>query len=184
MTARTMPTMPDWTAGQRVTGAGLQQITTYARFWTSPPMFRMYQTIAQSIPNATDTQITCDTVSGGGYDTDSGRAAGTPWSYVIPVGMTGRWEFDLCAQFSGNAAGTRQTKLFVNGVLAIGTLADGMAGPAGISTGYPLTVTIPVNSGDSIGLYAYQTSGGALNSNVGGNIDSYLEGRLVSLASP
>jgi hypothetical protein len=49
MAARSVPTMPDWTFQEEITSSLLNQITTYSRFWASPPMFRMYQSAVQSL---------------------------------------------------------------------------------------------------------------------------------------
>lgn len=181
MTARTLPTMPNWLAGQKLTATLLNQITTYTQFWADPPMFSMYQSIAQSIPNAADTQILMDTSE---HDTDSGRLSSSPYSYTIPAGMTGRWRFVACVKFGGNSTGIRQTKLFKNGSLVNAAQASCQAGPATDFTGPVLSREFPCNAGDVIAVYGYQNSGGALNTNVGGSLNSYFEGQLVSLANP
>lgn len=181
MATRTIPTLPNWTAGMRVTGANLAAMVSYQQFWANPPMFSMYQIVAQSIPNATDTQVLMDSNE---HDTDSGRSGSSPYSYTIPSGMTGRWRFTCCVKFGGNATGIRQTKLFKNGTLVNAAQSAGQAGPATDFTGYVLSREFLCNSGDVIAVYGYQNSGGALNTNVGGSLNSYFEGQLVSLANP
>lgn len=181
MAARTIPTLPTWTAGMRVTGTNLASMVSYQQFWANPPMFSMYQAVVQSIPNAADTQVLMDS---GEHDTDSGRSSSSPYSYTIPSGMTGRWRFTCCAKFGGNATGIRQTKLYKNGTLVNAAQAAAQAGPAGDFTGLVLSREFLCNAGDVIAVYAYQNSGGALNTNVGGNLNSFFEGQLISLASP
>lgn len=180
MAARTVPTMPDWTLNQEITSSLLNQITTYNRFWANRPMFRMYQAVAQSIPTGADTQMTMDTVD---YDTDSGRAGSSPWSYVIPVGMTGRWRYTILYSSLANATGARQPKLYKNGALVTGGYTGAQASPATAGHGAQLVITLACNAGDVMGAYAWQNSGGPLNTIVGVQC-SVFEGVLESLASP
>lgn len=177
MAARTLPTMPDWSLDQEITSALLNQVTTYARFWANRPMFRMYQSGAQSIPSGTATQIACDTPV---WDTDSGRSIVNPYNYVIP--FNGRWTFHGAAVFSPNSTGARVAFIYQNGAPV--TAASVPYGNAGtINAGAFITVTIACSIGDTIGLYGYQSSGIALNTSSAGQL-SYLEGKLESLASP
>jgi hypothetical protein len=177
--ARTVPTLPTWLAGQKITSTLMNQITTYGQFWANPPMFRMYQSIAQSVPNAVYTQITMDALD---YDTDSGRAAGTPWSYTIPAGMSGRWTFNWKVGWAINATGARLESLYRNGVAV--TAEQSSATNAGASRTADVAAsatTIAVNAGDVMSVWAFQESTAALNTDAG---QSFFEGRLVSLASP
>lgn len=180
MTARTVPTMPTWTFQEEITSTLLNQITTYTQFWANPPMIRMYQAVSQSVPNITYTQLTLDTLV---YDTDSGRGTSTPWSYTIPVGMTGRWQWSFASAWASNTTGFRVAALYQNG-----SQVSQMILPPASASGTDLagrTVTIPCSAGDVIALYGYQSSGGALSTDVGtAGSASYLEGRLVSLANP
>jgi hypothetical protein len=180
MAARIVPTMPDWTSRQLTTSALLEQITTYVRFWANPPMFRMYQSIAQSIPNNAFTQLTLDTPD---YDTDSGRSGISPYSYTIPAGMTGRWRFTIKNSLAVNATGMRLGQLYKNGVGL--PQPQKFEVPNGSFPGQVLiTVTIPVSAGDVMAAYVWQniTGGGALNTDT--TTPSYFEGQLVSLATP
>jgi hypothetical protein len=178
VTARTLPTMPTWTAGQEITSTLLNQITTYATFWANPPKFRMYQSVTQSIPDSTPTQITMDVSS---WDSDSGRQGATPYNYVIP--FAGRWRFTALALFNGNATGERQTLIYQNGAVTQG-LGTGPNNGAGFGAGYIACVELACNVGDTIGVWAYQTSGAGLGTHVTGNQTSYFEGQLMSLANP
>ena len=179
MAARTIPTLPTWTAGMRVTGANLAAMVSYQQFWADPPMFRMYQAVAQSINNSTYTQITCDTSE---YDTESGRSGSSPYSYTIPTG--GRWQFTGMISWSGNATGVRIAALFKNGSQINGANCSEQAAPAANATNVIVSATVAVTAGDVIGLYGWQSSGGALNTQVGNSFPPFFEGRLISLASP
>jgi hypothetical protein len=175
--------MPSFLAGQKLTAALLNQIGTYNTFWANPPMFRMYQAVAQSIPNATNTQVKMDTGTGGGaWDTDSGRSGTTPYSYTIPVGMGGRWRFTWAVEWAFNAVGARVAVLYQNGVPVTGDTDDVAANndfTSEIGTG-----TVLVTAGDVMSVWGYQNSGGALNTAAAGQFSSFFEGQLVSLASP
>lgn len=178
MVARTVPTLPTWLAGQKITSTLLNQISTYGQFWADPPMFSMHQVSTQSIGNATYTQITMDTPD---WDTDSGRAVGNPYSYTIPAGMTGRWQFTFKIGWATNAAGNRLGALYKNGAIIqngeVGYIAPGAAN----NPEYGTTVTVVCNAGDVMAVYGYQSSGGALSTQT---LDSFFEGRLISLATP
>lgn len=179
MAARTIPTLPTWTAGRRVTGASLAAMVSYQSFWANPPMFRAYQAVAQSIPNTTDTQITLDTKD---YDTDSAWSSSTPYNITIPTGLGGRWTFTWSAATAINATGARISYLKKNGTRISGETV-GAAPGNDISQAFG-TVTVAVTAGDVIGLWLWQNSGGALNTSANANSMSSLEGRLISLASP
>lgn len=182
MSARTVPPVPSWFAGQKLNAAGLNGISTWQNFWANRPMFRMYQAVAQSVPSAAWTQITMDTLD---YDTDSGRALGSPWSYTIPVGMSGRWRFTYKTAWTANATGFRSVGLYINGNQATGT-NNFTSAVSGVSTfAIGPTETFRVNAGDVINVWGYQSTAGALNTGVGGTPDySYFEGVLDSLATP
>lgn len=179
MTARPVPPIPNWFAGQKMTATLLNQIATWQQFWDDPPMFRMYQAGTQSPANNTWTQITMDSLE---YDTDSGRAGGTPWSYTIPAGMTGRWCFEACVSWSANATGPRLTAIYKNGSQINGANFTGV-GTAAAQTNVFGSVKVAANAGDVISVWGFQGSGGGLATNVGSS-GSYFEGELLSLASP
>ncbi len=178
MSARTLPTLPSFGTLSVATSAELNAICTYQAFWANPPMFQMYQNTVQSIPTSTFTQITMDTPV---WDTDTGRALTTPFSYVIP--FYGRWEFKFGASDSINSAGSRISALYKNGVAVTPSqTTEPTSSTITIDmTGRPVTVLC--NIGDVMGVYGWQSSGGALNTDTGAGA-SYFEGKLVSLASP
>jgi hypothetical protein len=181
MAARTMPTMPNFTANMELTSSIMNQITTYVTFWANPPDFRMYQGTVQTPATGSLVQITMDTSE---YDSDSGRGAGTPWSYTIPLGMAGRWTFTACVAWNANATGMRATVLYQNGAQAPGAYVAIPASPAGFVTAAIVTATLPVNAGDTIAVYGSQSSGGGLATFSSAGIYSYFEGRMEGLGSP
>lgn len=184
MTARTMPTLPTFAANATLTSGQMTQLTTWMNFWANPPMFKMYQTVAQSIPTGAFTQITMDTSA---WDTDSGRAAASPWSYTIPTGFSGRWTFRWKVGFAVSSTGVRMSALYQNGSAVTGGQNDEQS----VSTASRTTdlaasgITISVAAGDVMTVWGFQDSGGALNTDVGSaSASSYFEGQMESLANP
>lgn len=179
MAARTVPPVPAFLAGQKLTATGLNQIGTWMLFWSDPPMFRMRQSVAQSIPNGTVTQILMDTPD---WDTDSGRSVSSPYSYTIPVGMGGRWRFTWGISWFANATGSRIAILYRNGSPALGDTDDVAADND--FTAEAMAATVLVNAGDVMSVWGYQNDGASLNTQVNAQFTSFFEGRLVSLANP
>lgn len=181
MAARTVPVMPSFLAGQKLTATLLNQVGAYATFWANPPMFRMVQSIAQSVPNTTYTQITMDTSL---WDSDSGRAGGTPYAYTIPVGMSGRWQFTVKVEWAPNATGTRLCTVARNGATDSTVEIADPTTSATYTPGTATVATLAVNAGDVMSPWGYQDSGGALNTASGASGKSFFEGRLISLGNP
>lgn len=85
---------------------------------------------------------------------------------TVPVGLAGRWSFSYGVSFPANGAGIRSAVLRKNG----GSDVNDLVGSAtfGVGTAATLTSlhaerTVELAEGDYIELYAYQSSGGALN---------------------
>lgn len=179
MAARSMPTMPSFFAGQKLTATVLNLVGSYAVFWANPPDFRMHQSVTQSVPNTAWTQITCDTPD---HDSDSGRASGTPYSYVIQVGMTGLWSFGWSLPWASNATGARAANLYRNGTAASTYTITPASSTTATCNG---TVDrILCNAGDTMALYGWQSSGAALGTFIAADSVPAFWGRLDSLANP
>lgn len=178
MTVRTVPVSPNFFAGQKLTGTIMNQISTVQNFWANKPMFRMHQSVAQSISNATITQVTMDVSD---YDTDTGRNTSSPYSYVIPVGMTGRWRFTVHIPMSSGTNAEHDVYVIRNGSPVVSSQLTDMVSAL---TSELVTLTVPVNAGDVMGAAVFQQTGGAESTFVGTNIMPTFEGELVSLASP
>lgn len=173
--------MPSFLAGQKLTAALLNLIGAYALFWANPPMFRMYQTVAQTLTTGAFTQILCDTSD---YDTDSGRSDSSPYSYTIPVGMSGRWKFTGAVSYASSGTANRLAAIYRNGTQITGLNEQVQASSNGLTVASASYAEVSVNAGDVIALYGYQGSGGNLATAVSSGWNSYFEGRLVSLANP
>lgn len=179
MTARSVPVMPNFFAGQKLTGTLLNQVGTYGTFWASKPMFRMHQGTTQPVPNSAWTQITCDTLD---YDTDSGRNIATPWSFVIPIGMTGRWSFGWSIPWVSNTTGSRGANLYRNGNAASTYPFIPAASGSGVTSGW--VDRIACNAGDVMALYGFQSSGGSLATFIAADAMPTFWGSFESLATP
>lgn len=179
MTARTLPVPPNWFAGSKLTASAMNGLTNTANFWADPPSFRMRQTVVQSVANSTDTQITCDFSQ---WDSDTGRASGSPYNYTIPAGWGNgmRWTFEYCVCFNASGGGTRWAFLKQNGT----GVADSRFQIAGAADPICVggTCSLIVNSGDTIALWGGQTSGAALSTS-SSNL-SFLGGWLHGLGTP
>lgn len=180
MAARTMPTMPTWLAGQKITSTLLNQGTTYAQFWADPPSFRMYQSTNQAFTTGVEQQLTCDTPL---WDSDAGRSGTTPYSYTIPAGWGSgmRWTFSYSSCWTASATGTRWIYLKVNGTAVINSRFQIPGGGDPVTVGGTCSTTC--NSGDVVAVWTGQSSGGNLATSIANN-NSFFEGWLHGLGSP
>lgn len=179
MTVRVLPTIPSFAPGP-LSSASLNTLANAVAFSLNMPAFRMYQTVAQSIPNTTFTQAICDTLD---YDSDNGRSGVSPYTYTIPSNLTGRWNFSAIGGFVSNGSGFRIAVFYKNGAVVNTTqvAAQPVSAAAATTDVAEASETFFCNAGDQIGLYLYQTSGGALNTDAGHVV---FQGRLESLANP
>lgn len=179
MAARLLPTLPTFAPGP-LASTQLTALATYAAFWANPPSFRAEQhSTVQSIPNSANTQVICETTI---HDSDSGLSLVSPFSYVIP--FAGAWDFFGGVGLAGSAVGIRAPSIGQNGVYING--AAPILTPPSTNTLCDVAATgVPCNVGDVIGLYMYQTSGGALGTYIiAPQQYSWFSGRLTSLQTP
>lgn len=122
---------------------------------------RMYRSTDQSIPNATLTQIT---FSAARWDTDTLTSGGTQFT----IQRAGAYRITAQVRFAANATGQRIVYIRLNGstFLAIDSRQA-------VTGGNPTDVTVPAEyelaAGNTVQLYVYQDSGGALNVTSAGN---------------
>lgn len=185
MVARAVPPIPSFAFQEAPTSGKINQFGIYLSWWSNRPMFRMYQSASQSVPNNAFTQILMDVGTGAAaWDTDSGRAATSPWSFVIPVALSGRWNFRWKVGFATNTTGARLSALYQNGAVATG----GQMSEAAATTSTDIvaaSMTVLCNAGDTMAVYGLQTSGAALLTDVGNaGAVSFFEGSFESFASP
>lgn len=180
MTARVLPTIPTFVPGP-LSSASLNTLANAVAFVLNIPSFRMYQSVAQNLPNATWTQLALDTQD---YDSDGGRSGISPYTYTIPSNLAGRWTFNYGGSAASNTTGVRDHALYKNGAPVPASQANTSFPVAAAASMSPRPQTIYCAAGDQIALYMYQNSGGTLATDVTANNVPYLEGRLVSLGNP
>lgn len=181
MSARTLPTLPNFPATSELTSTQLNQLAAYQSFWANPPAFRAEQHAAQNVTNATNTQITCETTI---HDSDSGLSPSSPYTYVVP--FAGIWDFSGGVSQASNTTGLRIPMIYQNGA-AVNGAAPGYVPGASLMLYNTLAPGITCNVGDTIALYLYQSSGSTLATSGASATSgqySWFSGHLVSLASP
>jgi len=130
---------------------------------------RIYQTVAQSIPDNTTTVLTLGAES---YDTHNLWTSGTPTRLIIPAGLGGMWQVTACVAYVANATGTRHARVHKNGALANRQTMQALA-TAGNSSVVVTTDLLRLVAGDYLELVAFQNSGAALNT-VAGEINVWI----------
>jgi hypothetical protein len=124
------------------------------------PYAYIRQTVAQSIPNATFTSVTMNF-----EDLDNFAGHTTTSRYTIPV--DGVYWHAGGAGFASNATGSRQCRWALNGGSMSSSYGPGFD-PSVTSIAIARTMMQRYVAGDYIELQVYQSSGGALNTNVVG----------------
>lgn len=119
---------------------------------------KLRNSVVQSIANATETNLSFDTVL---YDTDGFYSAAAPTRLTIPVGKDGRYLAGTSLEFASNAVGRRLYILYLNGTEPI-AVSQTSAVSAGDSEGC-LTAVWNAAAGDFITSRVLQSSGAALN---------------------
>lgn len=159
--ARTVPVSVTETPGNSLTAALWNaQVKATIDFLTSPPRFKGYATVAQSIPNNAFTSLSLDAEL---WDSDGGHSTVSATSrYVCQV--AGTYAVVGAASIVGNATGGRGVQITVNGNAITGT--ELLTNNNGTGSWSGQTVCeVPLNVGDYVEVQAYQNSGGALNTN-------------------
>ena len=180
-----MPVVP---GSHTVTGtvATTSEMNSFFRdpinFLLAPPIAELRQTVAQSLTNATFTAITFDTedvdkdVSGaGGHSTSVNTSRFTavyPGWYQVSGGVG----------FANNLTNVRITHIRVNGTTLNGSRQLMTAANSGINaTMVPVrTKHVFLNVNDYVEVWAFQDSGGALNTDVNAETQSTMTVRWVS----
>jgi hypothetical protein len=133
--------------------------------WVSapnPPYMHLRQTTVQSIPNATFTDISFQTED---LDNFNSHSAGTPTRFISQ--REGVYVFAGGGTFASSVAGARAARWAANGAAVPGGQNQGSQGSVTNWVGAP-TIMRRMVVGDFMTLQAYQSSGGALNTNVTG----------------
>ena len=150
-----------WTAATQVSSSGLSStIQDTLNFLNYPPMFRTYQQLSTSIPNTTVTAVPLAAISSANGDVDSYSAwKGATSTYTVPI--SGVYLAHAMVEWSINSTGNRQCGLIINGTDYYGpNYKAATSGSAGTSSTF--TRLLDLEAGDTVQVFAYQTSGGSL----------------------
>ncbi|MDH6116920.1 hypothetical protein ABH930_000339 [Kitasatospora sp. GAS204A] len=161
-----VPAPPIRAAGSRVTATTYEaDITDAVNFLANPPIFEGYQSAAQSIPNTTLTAIGINTTL---TDTYTGHDNVTNNSrYTCQLAVPGWYLVIVSLGFVASATGSRLIEIHKNGT-AIKLIQSGTdCSHTDINAAIQCTAIIQLVATDYVEGYAYQSSGGALNTNPG-----------------
>lgn len=157
-----VPTVPDWTAGQRVLASQLEQLTTAIRFGQNPPIALLYQSATQTFSNNTNAAVALDATA---WDTASGHnnaTNNTRYTAVYP----GTYNVTGHVSWPQNATGARQLEIYKNGSV-YNTGSQIFAGQSTNWTAHETTVEVAMVVGDYVEMWVEQLSGGSLTLNSG-----------------
>jgi hypothetical protein len=135
--------------------------------------------VAQGITNGgSGSAVTMATVV---RDTDGFFSVGSPTILTVPANLGGLYQVQGGVIFNANATGVRALFVYVNGSIAY-QFANNTSPDAGDKISLTGVVDLKLNAADTVGLFAYQTSGGSLNTQGAGNQASFLTLRCVGAA--
>lgn len=158
----TVPSMRTWTDGEVITATMMNENFRDPAEWLvndKPHGFARQLSATTSIPNATWTSVVWDFED---VDTD-GSMTGATWNHynVLTAGyylVTGH------LNWSANSTGSRAARLTLNGSIIPGAYESTLA--TTVATGLTVTALVACSVGDDIALQGWQTSGGALSTNL------------------
>lgn len=156
--ALSVPSQRTWAAAYKVTAADLNaNVRDAVNFVLNPDAAQAHQGTVQSIPNATNTAVTLDTLDANYNNALWVNSATTKFTIV----NAGTYRLSGMVSFAGNATGVREAFFRVNGTTQLNTPV--LPGNANVVTVAVPPTRIHLNAGDYVELCCYQNSGGALN---------------------
>ena len=166
--AKTYNTISTFTAGQVLTAAQMNDLGENSNNYRVPPICRVRRASAQSIANNTQRLMNWDTQD---IDTDEMFAASDT---VITIKTAGVYLVTACVGFALNTTSTRGVAIVHNPVLSGSGDSTNVTSGTRIALNFldrsPDTATHVVATtalefavNDTIGIVAYQNSGGSLN---------------------
>jgi hypothetical protein len=167
---RTVPSPPTETPGLFQTSALFNaQVRDLNNFTLAVPVFRGYQTSAQSCTNAAWVSVTMDVET---LDSDAGHSTVTNTNRYTPT-VPGTYLVMGTVAFAGSATTQRAARLTLNGTVIVGAAAAGACGSSWwCGTAMDL---IPCNgTTDWVEVQASQDSGGTINTYTGTDFNSAL----------
>lgn len=121
---------------------------------------KVVQTAAQAIPDSAATPVQFDAAAvfddGGLYHPGTSRTN-------LVIAVAGRYRLAAALDFAGDVSGIRQAAIRVNGA-DVGHDTQNASTNVAVVASLDATCTmVQLNAGDVVSLFAYQNSGGALN---------------------
>jgi len=164
-----VPTLAPESPGNYITSAlWAANVYNSQTFLLNPPMWEVWQSVGQgNVATSTAVQITFTSVT-----TDSYSAYSTATStYTVP--LAGWYWINSSVHWASNTAGIRYTRIYQNGI-GTSTMAStsGGSGVVSASIGGPVLCA----AGDTLQIWGYQSSGGALAPQSGGGFTSWFAG--------
>jgi len=153
--------------GYLLYGARVSGVATWVP-WPGSFMARLRQTVAQSIPSSTGTNITLNTA-------DFNRLSGWTGGSRFTAPIAGTYEFTGAISFAGNATGYRSALWKINTAYAFDSGQNGSpaGGSATVAVARPFIIAL--QPGGFVELTAYQTSGAALLTDVGNTLQTGMQ---------
>ena len=174
-----VPVLPPIATGI-LTSSTLSAIEAASLFLQKPPTAELVQIVAQSIPNATFTALTFTShlvdqdYLGGLMHSDSVNTSRATANYPGEYLVSGTYST------AANATGVRGVQWAVNGTAVNNSGSNETSVTANIANVVAVTMRVYLNIGDYVELQAFQSSGGALLTNVGSGNASRLSIGWVS----
>lgn len=163
-----VPSVRDWSTGDKITANRLDEISTALSWLLDPPTVNAYRNAALNAADNTQTLVSLDSED---YDTASFHSTSTnPSRLNIPY--DGRYRIIAWVGFDANSSGDRGIQVRKN---AAGSSAGGTylldkverAPSSSRNSRIGLTLETGLVAGDYIEMFALQTSGGTLAFDVG-----------------
>lgn len=157
----TVPVTRTWVAGEVVTASYMNNNITAPIGWLlAPAICRVRQTVAQSLPNNTQTALTFDS-----EDVDStGMHSTVSNTDRMAAVYPGWYRTGGGASIANAAISTARAALWdVNGTSLNGSTAQVPPSASGITGVAARSILVYLNVGDYLRLKAFQNSGGAVN---------------------
>jgi hypothetical protein len=168
MTNAPVPAPRTFGPGETETGGFLNSQRDGLNFLLNVPAAYLTQSTLQSVPNATWTAVNFDASTFDSYGGHSNSTNNTRYTAQV----AGWYMVFGCGSIATNATGQRGTAAAKNGTRIQGAAGfyGAVAGNASVSPSPPTIVFLA--AGDYIEIQVYQSSGGALNTAVGVDLDS------------
>ena len=169
MTNLAVPSPRTFTPGETEVGSYLNSLRDALNFLINPPILTATQASGQSIPNVTWTSLALDATSVDSYGMHSNSVNNTR-----AVAQVAGW-YLVCGSvnWNPNSTGNRGIRLAKNGTAIVGSGAFRLPTGAGNTDGMGSSSLLAFLAvGDYVEVQAFQSSGGALNTVIGSDVDA------------